>query len=198
MAKIKLTKNELKLQKDRLSRFQRYLPTLQLKKQQLQMVLRKVEREEREKERVRRESYETMQSWIAVFGEPVDLEELVKIRELVTSGGNIAGIDIPVFESIAFEETTWDLYLTPLWIDGGIAKMKEIISLDAEIRVLREQHERIAEELRITSQRVNLFEKVMIPETQENIRRIQIYLGDQQTAQVVRGKFAKRKVERRA
>ncbi len=198
MAKVKLTKNELKQQKDRLSRFKRYLPTLQLKKQQLQMVLRKVEREEREKEQARQESYEAMQAWIAVFGEPVDLEELVKIRELVTSDGNIAGIDIPVFENIDFEDIHWNLYDTPVWIDSGIAKMKEIIGLDAEIRVLKEQRERIAEELRITSQRVNLFEKVMIPETQENIRRIQIYLGDQQTAQVVRGKFAKRKVERRA
>ena len=198
MAKVKLTKNELKRQKDRLSRFKRYLPTLQLKKQQLQMVLRKVEREEREKEQARQQSYEAMQAWIAVFGEPVELEELVKIRELITSDGNIAGIDIPVFENIDFEDIPWDLYDTPVWIDSGIAKMKEIIGLDAEIRVLQEQRERIAEELRITSQRVNLFEKVMIPETQENIRQIQIYLGDQQTAQVVRGKFAKRKVERRA
>ena len=33
---IKLTKNEEKVQKDRLKQYQRYLPTLQLKKQQLQ------------------------------------------------------------------------------------------------------------------------------------------------------------------
>ncbi|NBC28411.1 MAG: V-type ATP synthase subunit D [Spirochaetes bacterium] len=198
MAKVKLTKNELKQQKDRLSRFKRYLPTLQLKKQQLQMVLRKVEAEEREKVNARERAFQEMQSWIAVFGEPVEMEELVKIKELVTSDGNIAGIDIPVFEGISFEEILWDLYETPVWVDSGVSKMREIIGLDAEIRVLREQHERIAEELRVTSQRVNLFEKVMIPETQENIRRIQIYLGDQQTAQVVRGKFAKRKVERRA
>ena len=36
MAKIKLTKNELKVQKDQLKMFNRYLPTLMLKKQQLQ------------------------------------------------------------------------------------------------------------------------------------------------------------------
>ena len=36
---VKLTKNELKVQKDRLKQFQRYLPTLQLKKQQLQSVV---------------------------------------------------------------------------------------------------------------------------------------------------------------
>lgn len=198
MAKVKLTKNELKQQKDRLSRFKRYLPTLQLKKQQLQMVLRKVEAEEREKVKAREQQYQAMQAWIAVFAEDVELDSLVKIEELVTTDGNIAGIDIPVFEKIRFEDILWDLYDTPVWVDAAIDKMKEIMALDAEIRVLREQRDRIAEELRVTSQRVNLFEKVMIPETQENIRRIQIYLGDQQTAQVVRGKFAKRKVERRA
>ena len=36
MAKIKLTKTELKAQSDALKRFQRFLPMLQLKKQQLQ------------------------------------------------------------------------------------------------------------------------------------------------------------------
>jgi V/A-type H+-transporting ATPase subunit D len=48
MAGVKLTKNELKKQKDALKRFRRYLPTLQLKKQQLQMVIRQVEVKERE------------------------------------------------------------------------------------------------------------------------------------------------------
>jgi V/A-type H+/Na+-transporting ATPase subunit D len=43
MAKIKFTKNELKKQKDELKRFQRYLPTLVLKKQLLQMEIRQVE-----------------------------------------------------------------------------------------------------------------------------------------------------------
>jgi V/A-type H+-transporting ATPase subunit D len=57
--------------------------------------------------------------------------------------------------------------------------------------VLTSQHSRLRDELRTTSQRVNLFEKVKIPETGENIRTIQIYLGDEQTAAVVRGKIAK-------
>ena len=51
---IKLTKNEEKVQKDRLKQYQRYLPTLQLKKQQLQMVIMqtRAELEQKEDERV--------------------------------------------------------------------------------------------------------------------------------------------------
>ena len=43
MAKIKLTKNELKTQKDALKMFRRYLPTLTLKKQQLQTEIRTID-----------------------------------------------------------------------------------------------------------------------------------------------------------
>jgi V/A-type H+/Na+-transporting ATPase subunit D len=192
MAKIKLTKNELKQQKDSLKRFERYLPTLILKKQQLQLVIRQVEAEVREKRLDRETRYTGLKSWIAVFGEDVQLEAKIHMSNLVTADGNIAGVDIPVFESITFDETGYDLIETPLWVDMGVEALRGIIELDAELQVLETQRERLNDELRITTQRVNLFEKVKIPETKENIRIIQIYLGDQQTAAVVRGKIAKK------
>ncbi len=196
MAKIKLTKNELKQQKDSLKRFERYLPTLILKKQQLQMVIRQIEAEEREKRLERETRYTGLKTWIAVFGEDIQLETKIHMTGLVTSNGNIAGVDIPVFESITIEETGYDLMRTPLWVDSGIEALRGIIELDAELQVLQLQLKRLDEELRITTQRVNLFEKVKIPEAKENIRRIRIYLGDQQTAAVVRGKIAKKNLVR--
>ncbi len=196
MAKIKLTKNELKKQKDALKRFERYLPTLQLKKQQLQIVVRQVDAEIRKKRAQLKELRESLSSWIAVFGEPVDLESLIRVESIDTSDGNIAGVDIPVFEGIDVDITPYDLIDTPLWVDQAVSFLKDLLSLDAELSILQEQKKRLAHELRITTQRVNLFEKVMIPETRENIRRIQIYLGDEQTAAVVRGKIAKRNLVR--
>ncbi|MFW6362953.1 MAG: V-type ATP synthase subunit D [Spirochaeta sp.] len=196
MAKVKLTKNELKNQKDMLKRFQRYLPTLILKKQQLQMVMRQVEAAVREKLEAKEQARISMEKWIAVFGESMELEQYIQIQSLRTSTGNIAGIDIPVFEELIFEDSTHDLYLTPPWVDRGIEELCKLLSIDAEIAVLKEQLRLLEDELRITTQRVNLFEKVKIPEAQDNIRSIRIYLGDQQTASVVRGKIAKNKVER--
>ncbi len=198
MAQVKLTKNELKHQKDALKRFQRYLPTLQLKKQQLQMVIRQVEAEMRAKDGQRQRLHREIMSWVEVFGEHVELERYLRIRLLRTSTGNIAGIDIPVFETIEFDEALYDLYEMPLWVDRGIDALKRLLALDAEVRVLERQHELLSEELRITTQRVNLFEKVKIPETKENIRMIRIYLGDQQTAAVVRGKIAKAAIDAKA
>lgn len=194
MAKVKLTKNELKKQKDSLKRFTRYLPTLQLKKQQLQMVIRQVESQIEEKKREIAKYEETLSDWISVFGEDVGLADLINIREIEKDTGNIAGVDIPVFRKLEFEAIEYDLFEMPLWVDQGVVTMKELAALNAEIEVLHEQKRLLDDELRTTTQRVNLFEKVKIPETKEIIRKIGIYLGDQQTAAVVRGKMAKGKV----
>jgi V/A-type H+/Na+-transporting ATPase subunit D len=61
--------------------------------------------------------------------------------------------------------------------------------------VMQKKQALLAEELSITTQRVNLFEKIKIPESRENIRKINIVLGDMQTAAVVTGKIAKHKIE---
>lgn len=196
MAKIKFTKNELKRQKDALKRFLRYLPTLMLKKQQLQMEIRKIEAQAAEFRRNRELRFQDILRWIAVFGEEVGFSELLTVTSLDTETGNIAGVDIPVFQDIRFEIAPYDLFKLPLWVDKAIDKVKELASLEARINILAKQAQLLGEELRITSQRVNLFEKVKIPETRENIRMIQIYLGDEQTAAVVRGKIAKKKLVR--
>lgn len=198
MAKLRLTKNELKKQKDALKRYKQYLPTLILKKQQLQAEILKLHQlmEEVKKER----AYEKAETykWVDVFAEEVEIEHIVSMGDIKTSEGNIAGIDIPVFEGIDFEEEEYDLVKTPLWVDEGIEAIKRIMTLNARMEILKKQEELFREELRRTNQRVNLFEKVMIPETAENIRKIRIYLGDMQTAAVVTGKIAKDKLTKKA
>jgi V/A-type H+/Na+-transporting ATPase subunit D len=196
MAAVKLTKNELKKQKDSLKRFQRYLPTLMLKKQQLQMVIRQVEQKIREVENRQKQIKADLDRWIAVFGEDVAIGELVQVKAVGREIGNIAGVDVPIFRKLIFDNITYDLFEKPFWVDRGVAVLKEISALDAEIEILKQEAELLNDELRITTQRVNLFEKVKIPDTKKNIRKIQIYLGDQQTASVVRGKIAKNKIER--
>jgi V/A-type H+-transporting ATPase subunit D len=194
MAKLKLTKNELKKQKDDLKRFNRYLPTLILKKQQLQMEIQKVEHAHHEKENQLNMIRESVSHWVDVFGEDIRVEDYVKMAAVNIEQGNVAGIDIPIFKSIEFQEVIYDLFTTPLWVDRAVIELMKIYELLAEMKVLEEQIELLREELRVTSQRVNLFEKVKIPEAKHNIRVIQIFLGDQQTAAVVRGKISKNKI----
>ena len=196
MAKIQLTKNELKKQKDGLKRFLRYLPTLILKKQHLQMEIRRVDQEIRQINEKLEALTRSLSKWIAVFAEGSQITKILSIVSLERGTGNIAGIDIPIYRALNFAEQEYDLFDTPPWIDSALETLKELLTLEAQQKVLDEQVRLLAEELRITTQRVNLFEKVKIPEAREGIRRIQIYLGDQQTAAVVRGKIAKNKIVR--
>ena len=198
---VKLTKNELKVQKDRLKQFQRYLPTLQLKKQQLQSVVMQVTAQLEQVARERQAAVAGLDDWVAVFAEndsfPAEkrLETLVRPKHVVCGEENIAGVVVPVFQELSFEDIQYDVADYPLWVDTAAVRLREIARLDALEKTLRRQVELLEQELRATAQRVNLFEKVKIPEAKENIRVIGIYLGDQQTSAVVRGKIAKKKLQ---
>lgn len=201
---VKLTKSELKNQKDQLKQFQRYLPTLELKKQQLQLIEMQIEAE---KNRVRREldgAAGRLDSWIAVFSENASfppekqLDTLIRPEKIISGDENVAGVRVPVYKELKFEDETYDAADYPLWVDAAVEKLRDIARLDAQIKVLDRRYELINSELRSTSQRVNLFEKVMIPNAKENIRVISIYLSDQMTAEVVRGKIAKKKLQEAA
>ncbi|MFA5003609.1 MAG: V-type ATP synthase subunit D, partial [Methanolinea sp.] len=114
---------------------------------------------------------------------------------VVTSRKNVAGVDLPLFERTEFGLAEYDLFLTPPWVDRALVELREIVSLLQEERVVGEGIAILSQELRITTQRVNLFEKVKIPEAKEAIRLIKIHLGDQMTNAVGRSKIAKKKIE---
>jgi V/A-type H+-transporting ATPase subunit D len=100
-------------------------------------------------------------------------------------------VNIPVFKEAIVTRNTPDLFNTPTWVDDAMDLLEDLIAVNAEREILQEQRRLIEEELRTTSQRVNLFEKVKIPECKEHIRVIKIFLGDEQTASVARAKLAK-------
>ncbi len=195
MAKIKLTKNELKVQKDALKMYRRYLPTLTLKKQQLQAEIRGIQARAIQVRKQKEELELGFSDWIAVFSEKDAFPKgIITVKSIRTGRGNIAGVDIPTFEGAEFYRRNYDLYEVPLWVDIAANHMEKAMLLDLEAEVLDEQVRLLEAELLSTSQRVNLFEKVKIPETEANIKKISIYLADQQVSAVVRSKISKRKI----
>ncbi len=195
MAKIKLTKNELKVQKDALKMYRRYLPTLTLKKQQLQSEIRIIENRAKAVRQQRADLEKGFGTWIAVFSEEDAFpDDIITVSNIRKGEGNIAGVEIPTFEGATFSRGDYDLYETPLWVDIAANHMEKAMELDLEAEVLDEQVALLEKELLSTTQRVNLFEKVKIPETEENIKKISIYMADQQVSAVVRSKISKRKI----
>jgi V/A-type H+-transporting ATPase subunit D len=196
MAKIKLTKGELKRQRDELKQFLRYLPTLQLKKQQLQLEILQQNMAMEEKKQFLAKRRQSLEQWIALLAEGnTGLKKFLSPSRVSVQHKNIAGVDIPVFDAMEFIPAEYDLFLAPLWLDGAIDALKEIVMLNKDIALRREGIEILRRELRVTTQRVNLFEKVKIPQAEENIRLIKIYIGDQMANAVGRCKIAKKKIE---
>lgn len=192
MAKIKLTKTELKAQTDALKRFQRFLPMLQLKKQQLQSEIAGIAAKAEEVAAKERAVRKALDKWVGLFATDENLlSGLVEVREVRTGVANIAGVAIPTFESIDTDVKEIDSWATPAWVDDAVKAATEVLSLQCERAVYEEQRRLVTIELQTTSQRVNLFEKVKIPECKEAIRVIKIALGDEQTSAVTRGKIAK-------
>ncbi len=197
MPKIRLTKNELKKQKESLKRFFHFLPMLQLKKKQLQLEITKIHQTIKELAEEIKSLREEIVAWVDVFAEEVSIPEFFSIKNIKTEKGNVAGIELPVFAGIEFEEKFYDLMLTPFWVDKAIEILKQKLTLEIKLSIYHKQMDILKDELRIIAQRVNLFEKIKIPEAKENIRVIQIFIGELQTAEVVRGKIAKAKLEKK-
>jgi V/A-type H+-transporting ATPase subunit D len=193
MAKLKKTKNELKAQREALQRYERFLPTLELKKQQLQREVRRAEAELRRRGDRRDELLAGLRSWAGLLTTLPQLSDYVRVEGLDVETVNVAGVNVPVLAGVRIAAPAIDYFATPAWLDDAVAVLGELVRLRAELHVLERRRDLLAEELRLTSQRVNLFEKVMIPRTLDNIRVVRIALGDAQTAAVARAKLAKSK-----
>jgi V/A-type H+-transporting ATPase subunit D len=193
MALLKLSKNELKAQRDALKRYQRYLPTLQLKKQQLQLELRATEQRLERSRAEERALLDGLAPWIELLAEPFELGAYLRLEGYETGIGNVAGVAIPTLGELRFARTLPDLFATPPWVDEALEVLEQVVRLRIEREIFEAQRARLAAELRTTSQRVKLFERVKIPECKDAIRRIRIALGDRMTLDVARGKIAKAK-----
>jgi len=193
--KIKFTQGELKRQRDAQRQYERYLPTLQLKKQQLQLEILSQQSAFRKKKNSLSEREKSAEEWSGLLIEVPEISQWLIPEKIITTKKNIAGVDVPVFERVDFKPAEYDLFLTPLWVDAALELLREMVSLQEEIAIFEKGIFILRHELRITTQRVNLFEKVKIPEAKEAIRRIKIAIGDQMTNAVGRSKIAKNKIE---
>lgn len=194
--KIKFTQGELKRQRDLLKQYERFLPTLQLKKQQLQLELNNqilaLETYQSQRDQMTQEII----AWMGLLAESkIVMNEIVIPRQVFMTSRNIAGVDIPVFDNVEFAPIEYDLFSTPLWLDRATKLFMDYIALLFQVGALQQGAELLKRELLITTQRVNLFEKIKIPETQENIRLIKIYIGDQLAASIGRSKLVKRRTK---
>lgn len=196
MAQIKLTKTELRIQQIKLAQLQKYLPTLQLKKAMLQAEIDQAQAEIDTLTQSFKSEEAKVDEYSALFSERNSAPFLsaVTLKDVLISHENIAGVDIPIFKEAVFAESDYSLFDTPVWYESAIEGVKRLLTFKEQIKVAEMKKGALAKELREVSIRVNLFEKIMIPRAKENIKRIKIFLGDQQLAAVSQAKVSKKKI----
>lgn len=195
--KIKLTWAELRLQRSALERFKLYLPLLQLKQQQLQSAILEAEKEYQ----TLREAADGLGKKIAAYSPVfkdtagVNINALSQPENIKTIMISVAGVKVPVFESAGFPQAVYSLFASSSWVDRALSDQREKNLTRVKLEILEQKLALFQVELKKVMQRVNLFEKIIIPEGEENMRRIRIALGDRMIAAVVRAKIAKEKME---
>lgn len=197
MAEVKLTKNELRAQEKQLGQLEKYLPTLQLKKAMLQTEVNEARREIVLLEEAYEKARHVVDAYSPLLSEVLSINpyNVAKIKAINKSYENIAGVDVPTYESVDFEIFEYSLFDTPAWLDSVIASLRHLAEMRAQVRVIQEKKQALEYELRQVSIRVNLFEKILIPRCVKNIKKIKVFLGDQQLAAVGQVKMAKAKIE---
>jgi V/A-type H+/Na+-transporting ATPase subunit D len=199
MAEIKLTKNELRMQQIRLGQLQKYLPTLQLKKAMLQTEVNEVRAQIGGLKDAFHEARLIVSHSSSLLSKRIglNLTQAAKVEKIEKRYENIAGVDIPIFEDVLFVPFEYPLFSTPAWLDGMVADLRKMAIARAKILVAKEKKAALEKELREVSIRVNLFEKNLIPKATGNIKRIKVFLGDQELAAIGQAKVAKTKIEER-
>ena len=197
MAEVKLTKNELRNQQTHLAQLEKYLPTLQLKKAMLQAEVQVVRQEIQRLEHEQSEKRQQVDAFSALLATKTTIDPLqaIKIKTLHKRYENVAGVEVPYYEGLEFEAFTYSLFETAPWVDAAVVELRALTELREHIKVTYEQRQALEKEWREVSIRVNLFEKILIPRATDNIRKIKVFLGDQQLAAVSRAKVAKTKIE---
>jgi len=191
--RIRLNKVSLREQKQKMAMYERFLPALEARKQQLIMQLAIIRTNIRIQRELMENKLEDIRSWASLYW---DIEHVLRfyiaIREVRWVSRNIAGLKIRDFVEVIFEDPGYSLFRTPYSFDEVLIKTREAISLRERIKILEEQEEVLLDGFRKTSQRINLYEKRLIPRCRESIRKISVYLQDQQAAAVGVAKVAKR------
>jgi V/A-type H+/Na+-transporting ATPase subunit D len=199
MTRLTLSKTQLQKEKANLAMYRQYLPSLDLKRQQLTAERNKTQRRAAEIEEELRRLIDGIGAAIPMLADKdIDLKGLVRLKALKIGERSVVGQRLPDLEHVEVEVAPYGYMARPHWVDIVATRCKDVLLLQVEARVTRRQAALLDAAATKVTQRVNLFGKVLIPRTNDNIRRIDIALGDRERSAVVNSKIAKRNRKDRA
>jgi len=198
MSRVSYNKSSLKRERDQLKLYDQYLPSLDLKRQQLLMELKKSRQTLTDSREQMAELRRRADDWLPLLAiRGVDVSGLVKVERVAFGEQNLLGVHLPFLETVDLAVQSYSFLSKPHWVDALVETLAEVVRLRVQMQVMEQRTRLLAAALRTVTQRVNLFEKILIPETSARIRKIRLVLADNERAGVIRSKLAKAKcVER--
>lgn len=197
MAKIAFNKGALKAQKDQIDVYERFLPSLDLKKTQLLIEVNRAEHLLHQAKEQSAIDDQRIATWVALLSAtPLELSGLVTLVDWEKRHESVAGVRVPVLGEIQFQVRPYTRLGSPPWIDALVEALQESARQQLKITILEERVQLMSQALKKVTQRINLFEKVLIPEAKENIRKIRLFISDAERTAVCRSKLAKAKLEK--
>jgi V/A-type H+-transporting ATPase subunit D len=194
MARLSYNKAALSRETDALKRYRQYLPSLDLKRQQLLAERNKAAARLEETEVLIRQSTAQIGANLPMLADRlVDLNELVRVTDVSVGEENVVGVRLPLLQQVAIAAAPYSLLAKPHWVDVVVAELRRMLELKIQRQIMVRRLEILEGAVKKITQRVNLFDKVLIPRAEGNIRKIRLFLSDGERAGVIRAKLTKQK-----
>jgi len=199
MARLAYSKASLSKIGAKLKRYKKFLPSLDLKRQQLAVERKKAQLQLKKTELDIEQCYKQTAAMLPMLAyKTTHLTDLVRLGQIEIGEENVVGVHVPVLEKMTVDVRPYSLFTEPHWVDQLVVQLKLMMELKIRQKIDTQRVEILGLALKKVTQRVNLFDKVLIPEAQQDIRKIRIYLSDMDTAGVVRAKSTKQRRLREA
>jgi V/A-type H+-transporting ATPase subunit D len=172
------------------------LPTLKAKEAALRLTIKKEKQRLEDLRSAFAEKRDRLGESQRLFGEFPP--ESLSVDSVEYGADNVAGISIPVLGEIRFVESTDSALLDPAWLPWGWQTARELLRSRVDIDVAERRVELLEHARKKTTQKVNLYEKVQIPEFSEAVLKIKRYLEDVENLEKAAQKITKAKQARAA
>ena len=194
MARLAYSKASLSKESAKLKRYKQFLPSLDLKRQQLAAERKKAQQTLSQTELEIKQCYQKSAQMLPMLADKsIHVHDLVKVAQFEMAEENVVGVHLPVIQKLTIDVQEYSLFTEPHWVDQLVVQLKTMIRLKLQYQTEQQRVSSLSEAVKKVTQRVNLFDKVLIPKAQQDIRKIRIYLSDLERAGVVRAKSTKQK-----
>jgi len=192
--KFQYNKTSLQLLEKQLKVRVRALPTIKSKEAALRMEVKRTKdrfHELRDELDRQMKKYDHLASLWNEFN-----PSLITVKDVTITTKKVAGVLLPLFEGITFEEKPYSRFNAPVWFSNGISLLKELAERGIKAELEQMKLEQLEYARKKTTQKVNLFEKVQIPGYSDAIRKIKRYLEDEESLSKASQKIMRTNLEK--